>query len=125
MSSPGSPNLRLTDLTVLRGTTLDPLASRPGDNLELVRSSENPSRGTSVKDTSPIFCTDEQAHSRYLIPYLISMLAASSAQLIQLRTLFGSARLRLIERENLAARTAIRSRMGFANPHSAPHRWRL
>jgi len=60
---------------------------------------------------------DVGAHPRYNIAYPISTLAASSAQLIQLGTLFGSARLHLTESGNLAARTTIRERLGFANPH--------
>jgi len=49
---------------------------------------------------------DAAAHPRYNIAYPVSTLAASSAQLIQLGTLFGSARLHLTQRGNLAARTA-------------------
>ena len=60
---------------------------------------------------------DASAHPRYHIAYPISTLAASSAQLIQLGTLFGSARLHLTKTGNLAARTFIRERLGFANPH--------
>ena len=60
---------------------------------------------------------DGGVHPRYNIAYPISTLAASSAQLIQLGTLFGSARLHLTQSRNLATRTAIRERMGFANPH--------
>lgn len=60
---------------------------------------------------------DAGAHPRYHIAYPISTLAASSAQLIQLGTLFGSARLHLTKTGNLAARTTIRERLGFANPH--------
>ena len=68
-------------------------------------------------DYTPTQDKQTGGHPRYLIRYPISTLAASSAQLIQLGTLFGSARLHLTEGENLAARTAIRSRMGFANAH--------
>ncbi|KAI0248020.1 hypothetical protein BJV78DRAFT_1132076 [Lactifluus subvellereus] len=60
---------------------------------------------------------DVAPHPRYLVSYPISTLAASSAQLVQLGTLFGSARLHLTDRGNLAARTAIRERMAFTNPH--------
>ena len=60
---------------------------------------------------------DLAPHPRYLISYPISTLAASSVQLVQLGTLFGSARLHFTDRGNLAARTAIRERMAFANPH--------
>ena len=55
---------------------------------------------------------DARVHPRYFHPYPISKLAASS---VQLRTLFGSARLHLKEDGNLAARTAIRKSMVFAN----------
>ena len=57
---------------------------------------------------------DARVHPRYFHPYPISKLAASS---VQLRTLFGSARLHLKEDGNLAARTAIRKSMVFANTH--------
>lgn len=60
---------------------------------------------------------DAPPHPRYRISYPIATLAASDAQLIQLGTLFGSARLHLSERRHRAARTAIRESMAFANPH--------
>ncbi|KAH9958112.1 hypothetical protein BC827DRAFT_1221141 [Russula dissimulans] len=60
---------------------------------------------------------DGRVHPRYLHPYPISRLAASNVQLIQLGTLFGSARLHLKEDGNLAGRTAIRKSMVFANTH--------
>jgi len=60
---------------------------------------------------------DARVHPRYLHPYPISKLAASNVQLIQLGTLFGSARLHLKEDGNLAARTAIRKNMVFANTY--------
>ncbi|KAI9430443.1 hypothetical protein H4582DRAFT_1824133 [Lactarius indigo] len=60
---------------------------------------------------------DAPPHPRYRTAYPIATLAASDAQLIQLGTLFGSARLHLSERDHRAARTAIRERMAFANPY--------
>ncbi|KAH8999701.1 hypothetical protein EDB86DRAFT_2909780 [Lactarius hatsudake] len=60
---------------------------------------------------------DAPSHPRYHTAYLIATLAASDAQLIQLGTLFGSARLHLRDRGHRAARTAIRERMAFANPY--------
>jgi hypothetical protein len=60
---------------------------------------------------------DAPAHPRYQIAYPIFTLAASSLPLIQLGSLFGSARLHLTERGNVATRTAIRERMKFSNPH--------
>src|SRR6266702_846759 len=60
---------------------------------------------------------DAPPHPRYRIAYPIATLAASDAQLIQLGTLFGSARLHLSERGHRAARTAIRESMAFANPY--------
>lgn len=60
---------------------------------------------------------DAPTHPRYQIAYPISMLAASSLPLIQLGSLFGSARLHLTERVNVATRTGIRERMKFSNPH--------
>lgn len=57
------------------------------------------------------------AHPRYLMAYPISILAASRLPLIQLGSLFGSARLHLTDRGNLATRTAIRERMRFTNLH--------
>ncbi|KAI0290330.1 hypothetical protein B0F90DRAFT_1786890 [Multifurca ochricompacta] len=56
-------------------------------------------------------------HPRYRTSYPISLLAASDAQLIQLGTLFGSSRLHLTKRRNIAMRTAIRERMAIANPY--------
>jgi hypothetical protein len=49
--------------------------------------------------------------------YPISRLAASGLPLIQLGSLFGSARLHLTDRGNVATRTAIRERMRFTNVH--------
>jgi hypothetical protein len=60
---------------------------------------------------------DAPAHPRYQIAYPIVTLAASRLPLIQLGSLFGSARLHLTERGNVATRTAIRERMKFSNPH--------
>ncbi|KAF8466811.1 hypothetical protein DFH94DRAFT_676235 [Russula ochroleuca] len=60
---------------------------------------------------------DMSAHPRYQIAYPISTLATSSLPLIQLGSLFGSARLHLTERENVATRTGIRERMKFSNSH--------
>ena len=60
---------------------------------------------------------DARPHPRYRTAYPIATLAASDAQLIQLGSLFGSARLRLTDHEHRAARTAIRERMAFTNPH--------
>jgi len=60
---------------------------------------------------------DAPAHPRYLIAYPISRLAASSLPLIQLGSLFGSARLHLTDRGNVATRTAIREGMRFSNLH--------
>jgi GDP-fucose protein O-fucosyltransferase len=60
---------------------------------------------------------DAAPHPRYLVSMPISTLVTSSAQLIQLGTLFGSSRLHFTEPGHLAARTAIRERMAFANPH--------
>jgi hypothetical protein len=56
-------------------------------------------------------------HPRYLIAYPISALAASSLPLIQLGSLFGSARLHLKDRGNVATRRSIRERMRFSNHH--------
>jgi hypothetical protein len=56
-------------------------------------------------------------HPRYHTAYPIATLAASDAQLIQLGTLFGSARLHLTQHEHRVARTAIRERMAFTNPY--------
>lgn len=58
---------------------------------------------------------DAPAHPRYLMTYPISTLAASRLPLIQLGSLFGSARLHLTDRGNMATRTAIRDRMRFTN----------
>lgn len=58
---------------------------------------------------------DTPAHPRYLMAYPISTLAASSLPLIQLGSLFGSARLHLTDRGNMATRSAIRERMRFTN----------
>ena len=60
---------------------------------------------------------DARAHPRYLKAYPISTLAASSVPLIQLGSLFGSARLHLTDRKNMATRRAIRERMRFRNLH--------
>lgn len=60
---------------------------------------------------------DAPAHPRYLMAYPISRLAASRLSLIQLGSLFGSARLHLTDHGNMATRTAIRERMRFANLH--------
>lgn len=60
---------------------------------------------------------DSRPHPRYHTAYPIATLAASNAQLIQLGTLFGSARLHLTQHEHRAARTAIRERMVFSNPY--------
>ncbi|KAH9169189.1 hypothetical protein EDB89DRAFT_1854751 [Lactarius sanguifluus] len=60
---------------------------------------------------------DAPSHPRYHTAYLIATLAASDARLIQLGSLFGSARLHLNDRGHRAARTAIRERMAFANPY--------
>ena len=60
---------------------------------------------------------DAPAHPRYLMAYPISTLAASRLPLIQLGSLFGSARLHLKDRGNVATRTAIRERMRFTNVH--------
>ena len=60
---------------------------------------------------------DARPHPRYQIAYPISTLAASSLPLIQLGSLFGSARLHLTERGNVATRRGIRERMKFSNPH--------
>jgi hypothetical protein len=60
---------------------------------------------------------DAPAHPRYQIAYPISTLVASGLPLIQLGTLFGSARLHLTERGNVATRTGIRERMMFSNSH--------
>jgi hypothetical protein len=60
---------------------------------------------------------DAPPHPRYRLAYPISTLAASNAQLIQLGTLFGSARLRLTSHAHRATRTTIRERMAFANPY--------
>ncbi|KAI0270463.1 hypothetical protein BC834DRAFT_967251 [Gloeopeniophorella convolvens] len=59
----------------------------------------------------------EPSPSRYDTPYPIAALAASDAQLLQLGSLFGSARLHLKQPAHRAARTAIRAHMAFANPH--------
>ncbi|KAN0141572.1 hypothetical protein V8E53_000034 [Lactarius tabidus] len=59
---------------------------------------------------------DARPHARYHTAYPISTLAASDAQLIQLGTLFGSARLHLTEQGHRAARMMIREHMAFANP---------
>jgi hypothetical protein len=66
-------------------------------------------------DYSP--ARDTLAHPRYLMAYPISTLAASKLPLIQLGSLFGSARLHLTDRGNVATRTAIRERMRFTNVH--------
>ena len=58
-----------------------------------------------------------RAHPRYQIAYPISRLAASNLPLIQLGSLFGSARLHLTERGNVATRKGIRERMKFSNPY--------
>ena len=59
---------------------------------------------------------DAPAHPRYLTAYPISTLATSRVPLIQLGSLFGSARLHLTDRGNMATRTAIRERSrGFTN----------
>ncbi|KAH9061857.1 hypothetical protein EDB87DRAFT_1560252 [Lactarius vividus] len=60
---------------------------------------------------------DAPSHPRYHTAYPIATLAASDAQLIQLGSLFGSARLHLSDRGHRTARTAIRERMAFANPY--------
>ena len=60
---------------------------------------------------------DARPHPRYRIAYPIATLAASDAQLIQLGTLFGSARLHLSDHAHRAARTAIRESMAFTNPY--------
>jgi hypothetical protein len=60
---------------------------------------------------------DAPAHPRYLTAYPISTLATSRVPLIQLGSLFGSARLHLTDRVNMAIRTAIRERMRFTNLH--------
>lgn len=57
------------------------------------------------------------AHPRYLMAYPISTLADSRLPLIQLGSLFGSARLHLRDRGNVATRRAIRERMRFTNVH--------
>lgn len=58
---------------------------------------------------------DAPAHPRYLMAYPISTLAACRLPLIQLGSLFGSARLHLTDRGNMATRTAIREHMRFTN----------
>ncbi|KAF8496266.1 hypothetical protein F5888DRAFT_1614906 [Russula emetica] len=60
---------------------------------------------------------DAPAHPRYLMACPISSLAASRLPLIQLGSLFGSARLHLTDHGNMATRTAIRERMRFTNLH--------
>jgi hypothetical protein len=90
------------------------LENPPPDN-DTLRLKDQTAYDYRFVDYTPVL--DAAAHPRYNIAYPVSTLAASNAQLIQLGTLFGSARLHLIQRENLAARTAIRKYMGFANPH--------
>ncbi|KAF8269167.1 hypothetical protein EI94DRAFT_1771365 [Lactarius quietus] len=88
---------------------------------------ENPPEDANIlklKDQSPYDfrfvdytpAPDARPHPRYRTAYPVSTLAASDAQLIQLGTLFGSARLRLTSHEHRAARTSIREHMAFVNP---------
>lgn len=92
-----------------------PWLENPPPNNDTLRLKDQTAYDFRFVDYTPVL--DAAAHPRYNIAYPVSTLAASSAQLIQLGTLFGSARLHLTQRGNLAARTAIRKRMGFANPH--------
>ncbi|KAI0055487.1 hypothetical protein BV25DRAFT_1833133 [Artomyces pyxidatus] len=57
-----------------------------------------------------------QPPQRYLSSVSISTLSASSARLLQLGTLFGSSRLHLRNRTNIALRQRIREQMALSNP---------
>ena len=63
----------------------------------------------SIMDTSP-------ANPKYLQSIHIPTLALTSERLLQIGTLFGSSRLRLLVPQNIRVRSEIRRSMAFANP---------
>ncbi|KAH9957263.1 hypothetical protein BGW80DRAFT_1476227 [Lactifluus volemus] len=89
--------------------------TKPAPDTDTLRLKDQTAYDFRFVDYTPAL--DAAPHPRYLVSIPISTLVTSSAQLIQLGTLFGSSRLHFTEPGHLAARTAIRERMAFANPH--------